>query len=417
MRVLTLSNIEWSDSNAFGNTMSNFFTDMEDVELASLYRRSSKPQNSVCKKYYKISNSSIVKNFLSPKKIGGYFEMDARENSVTQVTTDTEQKAIGLIHRLKLNSVIYAVEDMLFAIKSWDNEKFRAFIKEYNPEIVFSFAKASKTHLLFLNTIKKYCPECKHVSFIVDDIYAAFSSKKYKKIISEQLKMASKIYAITPSLARKYEELFDVEIDVLTKGCDFSLPVMKKHNSVKTIVYAGNLLYGRDKTLIKLGEEINKHNQNSDNKIVLKIYSPTVVDDGVKNAMNIMGASEFMGAKPYSEIVEILNSSDVVLHVESFDEQQKKVVMHSFSTKITDCMQSGSVLFSIGPEDVASMEATREIDGAFCAVSYDEIGDIVKKIAESDLYDNAKRIRNYAEEHFSIEKIRQKIAEDFKKII
>ena len=415
MRVLTLSNIEWSDSNAFGNTMSNFFTDIDDIEVASLYRRSSKPNNNVCKKYYKISNSSIVKKFFSPKKIGESFEMDASESA--QVTVNTEQKAIGFIHKLKLNRIVYAIEDMLFATKKWDNERFKSFLKDFNPDIVFSFAKASKTHLLFLNTIKTYCPDSKYVTYIVDDIYAAFNSKKYKQIISEQLKMASKVYAITPSLKRKYEELFNVEIDILTKGCNFNLPVKEKNNFPKIIVYAGNLLYGRDKSLIRLGKEIKKHNECSDNKLMLQVYSPTVVNESIENALNVNGASAFMGAKQYNEIVEILNNADVVLHVESFDEEQKKVVMHSFSTKITDCMQSGSVLFSIGPEEVASIEATKNIEGAFCAVSIDEIGKVIKEIADSDLYENAKRTRAYAQDHFSIDKIRQKLVCDFKELI
>lgn len=415
MRVLTLSNIEWSDSNAFGNTMSNFFSGISDIELASLYRRSSSPNNNVCKKYYKISNASIVKNFFSPQKIGSYFETN--DYKAVTVTADSEKKAIGFIHKYKLNRFLYFIEDMLFATKKWENNRFKEFINDFNPDIVFSFAKASKTHLLFVNTVKKHIPNCKHVTFIVDDIYAAYNSKKYKKIIQKQLKQASKIYAITPSLKRKYEEIFGVQIDVLTKGCDFSLPVIQKQNPVKTIVYAGNLLYGRDKTLIKLGQEIKLHNERSENKLMLKIYSPTIVDDSVKSAMNIMGASEFLGAKPYSEIVEILNSADVVLHVESFDEEQQKVVKHSFSTKITDCMQSGSVLFSIGPEGLASIEATQNIDGAFCAVDLEEISETIKQIANADLYESAKSIRAYAVEHFAIEKIQQKIINDFKEII
>jgi len=73
MRVLVLSNIEWSDNNAFGNTMSNLLGGLSNVEIASLYRRNSKPNNSVCKKYYKISYTSIIKNFFKKEKIGEYF--------------------------------------------------------------------------------------------------------------------------------------------------------------------------------------------------------------------------------------------------------------------------------------------------------------------------------------------------------
>lgn len=417
MNILVLSNIEWSDNNAFGNTMSNLFSGISDMELASLYRRSSLPNNSVCKKYYKISVSSVLKKFFSPEKIGTYFETDGKiRNNVTE-SDDSEKKAISFIHKFKLNNILYFAEDMIFATKRWENDKFKSFINDFKPDIVFSFAKASKTHLLFINTVKKYCPECKCVSFIVDDICSSFKSKKHKKIIAGQLQQASKVYAITSSLKRKYEELFDVEIDILTKGCYFDLHVKEKHNPVKTIVYAGNLLYGRDKTLMELGKAIKEHNENSESKLFLKIYSPTIVDESVKDAMNVPGASEFMGAVPYNEIVEILNEADIALHVESFDEKQQTIVKHSFSTKITDCMQSGSVLFSIGPDGIASIEAAKNIDGAFCATNSKEIVSEIENIVDSDLYDNAKRIRAYALEHFAIDRIQEKIVKDFKMII
>ena len=413
MKILLLSNIEWANNNAFGNTMSNLFSNLKDVEVASLYRRNSNPNNNVCKKYYKISYTSIIKNFFKKEKIGSYFEIEEPKEIKADLTS--EKKAIGLIHKLKLNKLVCFAEDLLFATKKWDNKSFKEFLKDFNPNIVFCFAKASKTHLLFLKTILKYLPSCELVTFVVDDIYGA--NKNYKNNIAEQLKSASKVYAITPSLKKKYQEIFGCDIDVLTKGCDFSLPVTKKEHAVKTIVYAGNLLYGRDKTLIKLAEEIKKHNDINENKLLLKIFSPTIVDEAVIKAMNKDGASEFLGAKPFSEIVEILNKADVVLQVESFDEKQKKIVKHSFSTKITDCMQSGSVLFAIGPKEVASMQAAEDIEGAFAAFSIEEISDAIKQIANADLYENALKTREYAKEHFSIEKVQQKLIEDFKSII
>lgn len=415
MNILVLSNIEWSDSNSFGNTVTNLFSSVPNIELASLYRRSSMPSNNVCRLYYKIPTLSIIKNFFTPQKIGSYFKVEDYKPEI--ITIGSEKNFINFIHKLKLNKIVYFLEDAFFSTRRWENDNFKKFINSFNPDIVFCFVEASKTQTLLMNVVRKYVADCKFVVFLADDIYAAYDSNKHKKNIKKQLKAASKIYAITPSLKRKYEELFNVEIDILTKGCDFSLPVTQKQDSIKTIVYAGNLLYGREKILIRLGQEINQHNKNSDNKLMLKIYSPTVVDDSVKNAMNIPDASEFLGAKPYSEIVEIMNSADVVLHVESFDEKQQKIVKHSFSTKITDCMQSGSVLFSIGPDGLSSIEATQSIDGAFCAINFDEITETIKQIAYADLYDNAKRIREYAIENFSLEKIQQKLINDFKEII
>lgn len=415
MRVLVVSDIEWSDDNSLGNTMSNLFSGIKDIEVASLYRRTSNPSNLLCKKYFRISYISILKNFLKKENIGEYFELDKPISAKTEVTG--EKKAISLIHKLKLNKLIYFVEDMLFATKKWENKKYKKFLEEYNPDIIFSFAKASKTHLLFEKSVLKYAKNCKVATFIVDDIYGANHNKKYKKIIAEQLNLASKIYYITPSLCDEYKEIFGADGDILTKGCDFSLPVIKKENPVKTIVYAGNLLYGRDNTLISLANAINNHNKENENKLYLKVYSPTLIDDAVKNALNIKGASEFCGAKPFSEIVEILNKADLVLQVESFDKAQQKIVKHSFSTKITDCMQSGSVLFAIGPKEVASMQAAADITGAFAAFSVEEISDTIKQIADADLYENALKTREYAKEHFGIDKIQEKLVKDFNEII
>ena len=90
MKVLILSNIEWSDNNAFGNTLSNLFSGIDDVDIASLYRRNSKPINCVCKKYYKISYTSIIKNFFQKEKIGEYFELSG-ENETPNVSSEKKQ--------------------------------------------------------------------------------------------------------------------------------------------------------------------------------------------------------------------------------------------------------------------------------------------------------------------------------------
>ena len=70
MKILYLSNIEWSDDNASGNTASNWFAGMKDMEFASIYRRNSMPNNSVCDKYYQITMTSIIKKFFHKEKIG-----------------------------------------------------------------------------------------------------------------------------------------------------------------------------------------------------------------------------------------------------------------------------------------------------------------------------------------------------------
>jgi hypothetical protein len=265
-----------------------------------------------------------------------------------------------------------------------------------------------------LETIRKHCPNVKIVQFLVDDIYAARHSRTYKKVIARQLKMSDKLYAITSSLKEEYEKIFGVEFDILRKGCDFSVPVEKKNSEVKTIVYAGNLLYGREQTLIALANAIKVHNEHSGSKLALEVYSATPIDDNVKASLNLPGASAFMGPRLYSEIVEILRQAAVVLHVESFNEEQKKIVKHSFSTKITDCLQSGAALYAIGSQGLASIDEVLRIPGAFVSTDLAQIPKALEEMAQADLYENAALMRAYALEHFDIQKNREKLYADLR---
>lgn len=415
MNILVLSNMEWSDNNAFGNTISNLFLNLPDTKFASIYRRNSMPNNQVCNLYYRLSYTDLLKNVFSPSKIGRQFTLD--DKNYDKGTTDKENKLISIVHKFKLVRFVHFIENILFITKIWNNDNFKNFINDFNPDIVFDFTCTLKATELILREIKKIKPNCKLVTFITDDVHKSNKSKTIRSVIKYQMENASKIYAITPALKEEYERIFNVDIDILRKGCYFNLPVIKKENKVKTIVYAGNLLYERDKTLIRLAEELYNHNLKSENKIKLYIYSPTYIDEATKSALNKEGASEFMGGRNYEEIVNVLNKADIVLHVESFDKKQQEIVKNSFSTKIIDALQSGSVLFSIGAKGLSSIDITSEIPGTFVANSLDEICYQIENIAVADLYKNANSIRAYAVEHFAIEKIQQKLVNDFKQII
>lgn len=415
MNILVVSNVEWSDNNAFGNTVSNLFLNFPNARFASIYRRNSSPDNSICEFYYKIACTDIMKNLFRAKRIGKFFKSEDLKKD--EEKSQKERKLISAIHKFKITRLAYSLENTMFKIGSWKNENFRKFITDFDPDIIFNFTSTLKAVELIIREILKIKPNCKLVTFLTDDVYEANRNRAKRKVIEYQIKSASKIYAITPSLKGNYERIFGVNIDILRKGCYFNTPVTQKSNSVKTIVYAGNLLYGRDKTLVKLVEEIYNHNLRSENKLELHIYSPTYVSEATKNGFNKEGASKFMGSRKYEEIVEILNRADVVLHVESFDKKQQKIVKNSFSTKIIDALQSGSVLFSIGAKGLASIDITSEIPGTFVANTLDEIGSQVERISEENLTENAMKIRKYAEEHFSIEKVQEKLIEDFNNLI
>lgn len=411
LKILVMSNVEWSNENAFGNTMSNILNMPEKYDIACLYRRNAQPNNNVCFKYYQISYTSMLKNIFKKENIGRYFETYETKKEKDNFAIK-EGKLIRFIHKWKLTRIVYKAENVLFKSKRWENKRFKQFIKDFNPDILIGFTSSLLMGSLLAESVKSIASKCKYVTFITDDLYGANKSKRVRNNIKKQIFLADKIYAISPTLKDKYEKLYNRPIEILRKGCEITSQISRKNNNPKQIVYAGNLLYGRYKTLLTLIKEINDLPIEYKSKIFLKIYSPTNIDEKMRGNLTKQGVSCFYGARCYNEIKGILSQADLVLHVESYDKKQQEIVKHSFSTKITDCIQSGAIPFIIGPNGITSVEMAKEIPGAIVVNEISKLKDILLYIIDKDLYDLAIQTREYAVDNYEINATRKKLFDE-----
>ena len=126
-----------------------------------------------------------------------------------------------------------------------------------------------------------------------------------------------------------------------------------------------------------------------------------------------------MGARPFNEIVRIMKDADIVLHVESFNPVNMKIVRLSYSTKISDCLQSGSMMMVVGPDGIASVEEAKLIDGVMVINDEDLVEDRLRKILEkpTSIIDAASRINSAAKNKFPIESVRKRLYDDFVELI
>ncbi len=258
----------------------------------------------------------------------------------------------------------------------------------------------------------------KIVLFLVDNVCAKYLSgdgkeglKEFQRL-KEMFKLSEKNYGISEELRKIYGSKFGVDIAPLYKGCDFSTPVKTSAGNPVRIVYAGNLLYRRLDTLISLAKALKNINGNTQ-KYFLEVYSGTDISDKEKQSLNILETSQFCGSRSYDEIKEILSAADMVLHVESFEEDQIENVKYSFSTKITDCLQSGSVLTVIGPKGISSVEYSRHIPGAIVIDDTDQIQATFSELTIDSLPERACAIREFAVKYHSIDAAHKSLQEDF----
>ncbi len=426
MKILVFTQSEWDNVRAFGNTLSNFFGGEEWIEdsFSNIYTRKSLPNNAVCNDYYSFSIEELLKNIFSKESIGKHFfypfeQMKEKQNKNGSVK---EKKIIEFLHSLSNNGIIYYFIESLFRKKWWDNKKFRQYLQEIQPDIFFTYLGDDGLVKPMIECVKKYT-NAKVVLFSMDDLYGKYGN--YKKLRREDalegfewsVENADRLYGISSVLCKEYGEKFKKVFTPLYKGCEF-YPLKKCVNEVIRIVYAGNLYYGRDDTLMYLANAIKRINKN-EQKMILEIYSGAVPTDETMSKLNVENASRFMGRRSFDEIKKILHEADIVLHVESFDPKQIEYVHYSFSTKIIDCLQSGNLSMAIGPKGIASIEYLRDIKGT---VVLDDLELIEKELQglvnnPSTILERASSIRDFSIENHDIHIVRAHLRRDFEDLL
>ena len=218
-------------------------------------------------------------------------------------------------------------------------------------------------------------------------------------------------------MKEEYSNYFGKECKVINKTYDFIKPNLKSEISrpIK-IVYMGNVGAGRWQIILKVPKTLSRINVK--NKLAeLEIYTSTPLSKKVINKLNILGTSSLRKPVPNSEVKNIMDSADILLHSiptkRKFYLQEKRI---SFSTKVVDYFYSGRCILCVGGK-TATMEYLRENDSAI----------IVDSDIESKLYDvltNPETIVNYGKKAWECgirnhqrKKMQKSIYNDFYNIV
>ena len=424
MNILVISDL-WDDQNAEGNTYSNWFfgKEWQDDIFSNFFWRAQQPQNHVCQDYYRVTEIELLRKIFTPCKIGEHFlYCDQSETGICQNNSGSrEKKMIAWLHKHPFH-VIYAVKEFLQRNVNWRNRRFIQYLEKFNPSIVFGTAGGVGVLPAFVYCIRKHT-NAKIVLYLSDDWISRYEKYPWyrRRILIRNyvwgIQHADKLYGATELLCQEYGRKYNVEITPLYKGCQLS-EIPQSNNEVVKLVYAGNLFYGRDETLVAFAAALKKCNETVP-RAMLEIYTGTPVSDELRKKLDIPGASQIMGQRPYEEIKEILNTADIVLHVESFQQEQIDYVHYSFSTKIIDCLQSGSVTMAIGPAGIASVEYIRNIPGTVVVDDLQKIPDMLGELLEKrDRFpEMTRQSREFAKKNHDIQSVRENLRADFEALL
>ena len=127
------------------------------------------------------------------------------------------------------------------------------------------------------------------------------------------------------------------------------------------IVYFGNLGVGRVESLCEVADCLNKINPN----LKLDIYGKT--QEEKIRLMQRYPNINYCGFVGVDKIREIIETADILIHVESFDPIIMPRLKYAFSTKIAQYLCSGRCVLLYAPFDMASTQYLLKTDAAIVA--------------------------------------------------
>ena len=404
MRILVLTRNAWDDTNSIGNTVSNFFRDIPDAEFANLYFRSSMPNNRLCRRYFRVTEKDVLRNWFSPDKIGRalVWDPDAEAEAPVQTSAAREKKLISLIHKYNLRSA-EKVSDFLWDSRRWLNPKLDAFIEDFKPDVVFSFVKALPQYYQTIRYLRERY-DLPLLTWIADDEYTGYLEWGQKKQIARlqmELENSAAVKGCSQEICDYYNSVFHCSATPLYKGCDLSAPVQKRKGDQISIVYAGNLLFGRLDVLRAFSDAVEDCAAGG-KALSFDIYSGTPLTEAeIETCFGKNRCTAFRGREDYDVIKERLRKADIVLLAESFEPEEILKTRYSFSTKIIDYLQCGSVILAVGPECLASIRYLRNIPGTFVIDGLEAIGTQLPRLLEdAENFDRrAAETRAFARQH------------------
>ena len=388
-RVLIFANNGFSKTNSNGRTLAGFFNGFPKENLAQFYIQNDNPDFDICNNYYCVTDAQALKSYFSHKSFGKVIE----ETDFIQKCEENSKKKNKRTKKTPLSAM---VREKVWNARYWKAESFDNWIDSFSPQIILvqagdsgfmlslaaDIAKEIGIPLVIFNTenyyfkTKNYMKEAKLSSIF----YGSFI-RNFRKSFNKAIEYASVSIYSSKQLKELYDETFSKKSIVLYTSTSIDNKGVSKKSNFK-ISYLGNLGVGRHEGLVEIANALVQINPN----YKLDVYGK-LPNENVAKAFSSCNGISYKGFVNYDMVVEVMQSSTLLVHTENFSEFYKEDLKYAFSTKIADTMACGTCLFYYAPDTLASTIYLKENRCACVVTKKEELVESLKNI----ILDSEKR--------------------------
>ncbi len=395
-RVLVTTVGAWSDSVG-SNTMSELFRDYPKDKLSCLYIRANRSDSSSCHHYFHILEGRVLKSIIKRNvATGEEYWLDDTEKPTGDLG---EEKARYDKFRKKKNWFYLFAREFAWLLGRWRTKELDSFLDEFNPEVLVCPIES----YIHFNRINEYIIQRKHprvIGFLWDD---NFTYKQHKSIgyklhrwwlrhgVKRLVKQCETVVALSPKMKEEADAFFGINSVLLTKPI-FNQPAFVDYTPSVPLkmLYTGNLYVGRDETIAVVVDAIRKINCDKQ-RVILDIYTAAPIKPELENRIKVDGCCIVHDPIKQSEVLELQKQADVLLFVESLNNDGSGAARLSFSTKITDYFCAGKCIWAVGTNQLSAIDYLEKQDAALCSVTKEAVAPTLEKLVS-----NVELVREYA---------------------
>ncbi|MBQ0063358.1 MAG: glycosyltransferase family 1 protein [Prevotella sp.] len=430
MKILLITDEEWNDYVYGNNVLTNWFQGF-DADFAQIYCSPGLPNNGICSRYFRITDSQMLKSIYSKHKAGSTVSIPS--DGINQEASKVNLQRQGIYGKMKklsllIHTPVVMLRDAIWGFGRYDKVALKKFIDDFSPDVVYC-PRLATPKLLRLERLVHTMTNAPFIAFTADD-EASYTEVNYSPLYwlrrwycHRALKKTMPIYKEYLMFSKDQAKEYTAEYGIKT-GTLYKCGVFPENFESKPVgrpirlVYAGKLYCNRWKSLAAIGEALHEINKNSV-KMILDIYTPEQLTKEQGKSLCEENHIYVKGSVLGSELARIYKEADIALHVESFDKKYKYATRVSFSTKIIDLMASSCAIMAICWNQHTGYQYLKEFDAAICIDSYDKILRQLQRIVDDPdvLREYAKKAYECGKKNHSRDRIQNQLKTTFEKYI
>lgn len=380
-KVLVISNECFSRTSSNGRTLGNFLIGWPKEYLAQFFLIG-KPDTYYCDQYFQVSDRQALNALLGKDNKGGKVtveDLNADHSENTQAIEKSKKTARNALTMLGRNAI--------WESGAWERSGYWEWLEEIHPDIVllqagdcaFMFKLAVKTakrmnaKLVIYNSEGYYYKDFDYFRGrgLAHIVYPIFR-RQLKKALEEAYAISNCVFYICDELKEQYAQDFYGRAETVFTGSEIRYAEKTKKNDVFTTVYCGNLGLKRHESLMDVAEVL----QSISEDLYVDVYGKAPNDE-IAESLNRCQGIRYHGLVSYEQVKQLLQDSDLLLYVESFDDFYQEDIKFGFSTKIADSLSSGNCFLLYAPEHFACYQYLHRNKAAYTASSKQDLENIL----------------------------------------